>query len=289
MKTAGWLAMAVQLAAAGASAASTIDATNHYAWGANVGWVDAFADGTNGAVVGQFVCAGYLYAPSIGWINLGNGSPTNGYCYANAGRADFGVNLLEGGNLRGYAWSDSVGWVAFEDVGAPAVDLLAGTLSGSAWGANVGWISFSNGQAFVQTDRLDAGPDANTNGIPDQWELAKVGSLALLARNGHYGGKAMTDYEQYVADTDPNNSNDVLAITALTNAGATNSWVTWASKPTRLYRINQAGALTNAALWADSGLGLLSPDPVTTTTRLVTHATATQRFFRVSVMLPLGH
>ena len=98
----------------------------------------------------------------------------------------------------------------------------------------------------------------------------------------------MTDYEQYVADTDPNDTNDVLAITALTAVGATNDCLTWASRPTRLYRIDQAVTLSNAATWADSGLGLLSPDPTATTTRLLTHAVVTQRFFRVSAALPLG-
>ena len=41
-----------------ASAATTINAANHYAYAANLGWVDARGDVTSGAVIGEFVCSG---------------------------------------------------------------------------------------------------------------------------------------------------------------------------------------------------------------------------------------
>jgi hypothetical protein len=44
-----------------AGASSTIDTNNAYAYGANIGWVNARADGgTNGAVIGEFYCSGYI-------------------------------------------------------------------------------------------------------------------------------------------------------------------------------------------------------------------------------------
>src|SRR5215472_16009948 len=66
-----------------ASAASTINATNKFAYGANIGWLDWRGDTNNGAVIGEYVCSGYLYAANVGWINLCSGSPANGIQYQN--------------------------------------------------------------------------------------------------------------------------------------------------------------------------------------------------------------
>ena len=41
-------------------AGTTMDATNRYAYAANLGWVDWVADTNNGAVIGEYVCSGYL-------------------------------------------------------------------------------------------------------------------------------------------------------------------------------------------------------------------------------------
>src|SRR6266436_2166875 len=74
------------------SAATTINATDKYAYGANLGWMDWRGDTNSGAVIGEYVCSGYLYAANIGWINLGNGSPANQIQYQNNSATDYGVN-----------------------------------------------------------------------------------------------------------------------------------------------------------------------------------------------------
>ena len=66
--------LALPLAGRGAS---TIDATNHYAWGANIGWTNWLPSAADGVVVSEYVCSGYVYAANVGWINLGSGSPVN--------------------------------------------------------------------------------------------------------------------------------------------------------------------------------------------------------------------
>src|SRR5580698_6252529 len=73
-------------------AATTIDSVNRSAYGANVGWLDWVADTNNGAVIGEYVCSGYIYSANVGWINLGTGSPANGIQYQNNSATDFGVN-----------------------------------------------------------------------------------------------------------------------------------------------------------------------------------------------------
>src|SRR5262245_617248 len=116
-----------------AIAASTIDPTNKYAYGANIGWIDWRGDGTTGAIIGEYVCSGYIYSANAGWIYLGSGSPINGIQYQNLAANDFGVNTDGFGNLRGYAYGANIGWINFEGTGAPKVDLITGGLSGSIW------------------------------------------------------------------------------------------------------------------------------------------------------------
>ena len=118
-----------------AIAATTIDTANRYAYAANLGWLDAVADTNNGAVIGEYVCAGNLYSANVGWINLGSGSPANQIQYQNNSATDYGVNQDGLGNLTGYAYSANVGWINFEQTyGQPKVNLYNGQLSGSYLG-----------------------------------------------------------------------------------------------------------------------------------------------------------
>src|SRR5881396_1065932 len=156
-------------------AATTINATNNFAYGANIGWLNARGDVTSGAVIGEYVCSGYIWAANVGWIALGSGSPTNGIYYQNLSANDFGVNQDGLGNLRGYAYGANIGWINFENTGAPKVDLKTGNLTGYIYSANCGWISLSNAFAYVQTDTIARGNDSNANGLPDAWEKQYFG------------------------------------------------------------------------------------------------------------------
>ena len=98
-------------------AATTINATNRFAYGANNGWVDARGDGTNGAVIGEYVCAGFLYGANVGWISMGGGVPTNGIQYQNLAATDFGVNHDGVGNLRGFAYGPISGGLRLNPTG----------------------------------------------------------------------------------------------------------------------------------------------------------------------------
>src|SRR5688572_4683280 len=142
-----------------AGAATTINAVNHFGYGANIGWMDWRGDVANGAVIGEYICTGSIYAANVGWISLGSGTPTNGIRYQNNSASDYGVNHDGAGNLRGYAYGANIGWITFtnRDAGGgtyegPKVDLITGRMSGFLWSANCGWISLSNAFAFVQTD-----------------------------------------------------------------------------------------------------------------------------------------
>ena len=262
-------------------AATTIDASNHYAYGANLGWMDWRGDTTNGAVPGEYVCSGYLYAANVGWINLGSGSPANGIRYQNNSAADFGVNHDGAGNLSGYAYGANIGWIAFATNGAPQINLVTGNLSGSIYSANCGWISLSNTVAHVQTDSLYPGP-LDTNGLPIPWELSNFGTTGVNP-NADPDHDGMSNLQEYYAGTDPNNGNSNLRITVYQYEP--NNAVTWSSVPTRLYNVQQTTNLTTQT-WVDSGLGLISPDGAFTT-RSVALTNSPTEFYRIRAVLTL--
>ena len=269
-----------------AGAATTIDAANKYAYGANIGWVNAYADGANGAVIGDFYCMGYLYAANVGWINLGSGSPVNGIQYQNNSATDFGVNQDGLGNLRGYAWGANIGWINFENTGAPKVDLRSGILSGYVWSANCGWISLSNAVAYVQTDSLWPGQLA-PDGLPVAWLLTYFSTTNVNA-NADPDHDGMSNLQEYQAGTNPTNASSVLLITSGSFApGGTTASLTWNSVPTRFYYVqkNLNLATTN---WVDSGLGLISPALGSSTTDSFTDTNAPTRVYRVKAVLPLS-
>lgn len=266
---------------------TTIDPSHPYAYAANAGWLNAAGDVTNGAVIGQAYCTGYVWSANCGWICLGNG-PTNGWLYSNASSNDWGVNHDGAGSLSGYAYGANIGWINFEQThGRPHIDLWNGNLDGYVWSANIGWIGLSNTYAYVRTDSLDAGPDSDGDGIPDPWEYRMGGDLPTFTDGGHdEDADGVPDVEEYPADTDPTDPADMLAITNFQRQSDTNS-LTWTIEQTRFYELQQATTLTAAAAWSDSGLGQMSPDPGPSMTREVVDPSATPRFYRVRASIPL--
>lgn len=265
---------------------TTIDPVNRYAYGADFGWLDWYADVATGAVIGSYVCSGYIYSANVGWINLGSGSPTNEIQYQNLSGDDFGVNLDSQGNLSGLAWGANIGWINFTNSGAPRVNLLTGQFSGYAWSANCGWISLSNAVAYVQTDTIEPGT-LDTNGLPIAWELTYFGQTGLNPA-ADPTGKGMTLLEDYLAGTDPTNADSVFLITDETfSTGGTNAELTWDSVPTRFYSIQDTPDLTSP-VWTDSGLGLITPSSAAATAAAFTATNAPNRFYRVQAIRPLA-
>lgn len=272
-----------------ARAQSTIDLTNKWAWAAGAGWLDCRVDASNGVVVGEHVCSGFIYNPATGWIHLGSGAPTNGYVYGNGATNDYGVNHDGRGNLRGYGWSDSVEWIVFEDSGSPRINLRTGLITGLAYSPALGWISLSNTLVKLETRWLEPGPDEDGDGIPDMWEIARAGDTTTLSGGQDADLDGVDDDLEYIADTDPTDSNELFTIQAFTlpRSDATAD-VTWASSPTRLYAIETNGVLNATGWTAVAALGLISPDPQTNRTqRTVPGGPVGREYYRIKAVRPL--
>ena len=154
------LALVAALSAAIAFA-ENIDSGDQYAWGENVGWLNAepLGNGGPGVTVSNTALTGYMWGENIGWVNLNCANTT---CSGPAG--PWGVTNDDGaGNLRGYAWGENVGWISFSCKNNPSscagtgyygvhINPSTGVFSGYAWGENIGWISFNVPAAYrVQT------------------------------------------------------------------------------------------------------------------------------------------
>lgn len=234
-----------------ARAETSINATNRFAYAANLGWMDWRGDTNNGVVVGEYVCSGQIYSANAGWINLGDGSPANDVRYLNNSAADFGVNHDGAGNLRGYAWGANIGWVNFEGTGAPKVNLFNGALSGYAWSANCGWISLSNAVAHVRADTMKPAPLA-PNGLPAAWLLENFQTTDVEA-GADYDNDGASNGSEYLAGTDPADPNDVLRITSIGRQSppGLQTVLEWPGKLNRFYGVQRRPTPGAGGTWVE--------------------------------------
>lgn len=90
-----------------------------YAWSESIGWINFDSDAGNVSVSNTAI-TGHAYNDNTGWILLD------------------GVSNDGNGNLSGYAWSESVGYIDFSNV-----TIESNEFNGYAYNDNTGWISFN--------------------------------------------------------------------------------------------------------------------------------------------------
>jgi hypothetical protein len=310
MKTPSIVLVLLAIPALTALADSSIDSTDRYAYGANIGWTNWKHDtgAPEGALIGLNFCSGDVYGANVGWIDLGDGIPANGTDYQNNSASDFGVNVTSidltssppVATLEGYAYGANIGWINFEQAqGKPMINLSTGEFIGHAYSANCGWINLANGvPAALKTGSLDQGLDTDGDNIPDWWELTEVdgagmttgsqaGDLALLDDATDSDGDGTSDLDEFAADTNPFESGDVLRIfdVAATAAPMDNIDLEWTSEVTRKYDILSSTDLASFSL----DLADIIPDAGGTTARTFTDSPlGTRKFWRVRAKLPLS-
>ncbi len=97
-------------------------------------------------------------------------------------------------NISGYAWSDNIGWLSFNNTSDGSavnygvnIDIASGYLSGYAWSDNIGWISFNRsdtGNPPAAPFNGGSGPIAKYNA--GTREL--TGWMRVLANGGGWDG-----------------------------------------------------------------------------------------------------
>lgn len=258
-----------------------------FSWGGNVGWLHWRPQPASGVEVGQFICSGNIYSPTVGWICLGDGSPDNSIQYQNNSGRDFGINVDQAGNLRGFAYGANIGWINFETTGNARLDFNTGKLIGFAYGANVGWIALNDTLFSLAIDTIAPGADTDSDSIPDAWELSYADALTVFSADSDRDRDGQNDLQEYLADTDPFDRSDQLQVVSSTlSADKARLTLTWTSKPTRRYLIETRSQLGASSSWVESGLGLQLSSGIQTARTLETDPA--WQFFRIRAVRPLG-
>jgi len=132
----------------GASGAA-ISNTYHYAWNDQVGWIDfAYSGGNVRVPIGAGDLNGGAYVLSdASWVSL------NCVFTDSCSSVSYKVSSDTNGNLSGWAWSESFGWINFASstpitysvkvATTTTANYQAGEFDGYAWSENIGWISFN--------------------------------------------------------------------------------------------------------------------------------------------------
>jgi hypothetical protein len=215
MKSLIALLPALLLAPAALAQTSNIDPAHKFSWGENIGWMNWQAagspSGSQGALINPNILSGFVWCENVGYLNLGDGTPANGFAYANLNGTDFGVNLLGDDRLSGFAWGENIGWINF----GPHATLPAGQqarydgasarLRGYAWGENVGWINLDDPTHYVGTS---CPADFNCDGFLDFFDYDEFvntyegGTPPPCRTSADINGDGFVDffdYDDYVA------------------------------------------------------------------------------------------
>jgi hypothetical protein len=271
------LVAVVSLLVGGSGARLMADPGSQFAWGENIGWLNAGIE-TKGLSVRfdgvQGWLTGYVWGENIGWVKVGS---DGGGPYTNTLPSNWGVNVSATGSLTGYAWGENVGWVNF---GHPycngMINIANGSFSGYVWGENIGWINLGDWvQGFgLRTVAFETQPQGTPN-----WWLQNYG-----VNEGYDAGDGVPAWKKFVMDTDPTVSGDVLRSGIYSDAGGSFSIVVDPSSANRYYTLqNRVNLVTGS--WSNV-VGLVGIRGTGGALRFDhDHPTSTQSFYRVVVSL----
>ncbi|MBK8093331.1 MAG: hypothetical protein IPK32_15415 [Verrucomicrobiaceae bacterium] len=275
---------------------STITATARHTYAANFGWLNWRTNplATDAPVIEATMLHGKVYSSNVGWIDLGDGTPTgSGSQYTQTG-GDIGVNHDGSGGLSGYAYGANIGWITFDPAIAapPRVNLTTGAFSGYAYSANCGWIHLGS-----LTTRMNPGADTELlavggsgDGIADAWEQEQAQNAGItpnlanlgFSPNSDYDGDGVSDYLEYLADSNPYSAGSQLKITDFTHNPSTGEIdLGWNSSARRIYKVFCSSDLLT---WTQVG----ATQTGGTSSLQLTGPAAPHLFFRVETLLPLS-
>jgi hypothetical protein len=150
-----WLALlAALLLPTAAGSAETVDPDDddsQWAWGENIGWLDAEPQGDGGPGVETTWedLEGWLWSENAGWVSTACENTSS------CGDVDYGIDVETiitnpSVEFRAWAWAENLGWISTAcentdscgevDYGVE-IEVGTGDLIGWAWSENAGWIS----------------------------------------------------------------------------------------------------------------------------------------------------
>ena len=137
----------------------------------------------------------------------------------------------------------------------------------------------------VALDELSGG-NASSQGLPrtlaDEWEERHGGTARFGSGTNNWDGDGMTDWEEYVADTQPTNPASCFAIHGVSSAPP--CALTFSSSVARVYSLSACGDLPGGG-W--QGVAGLTNRPGTGAVMCLTDTNqAALRLYRLGVALP---
>lgn len=106
--------------------------------------------------------------------------------------AQSGSSSIPAQRLVGYAWSETIGWISFNDGARPVTLDAQGNLDGYAWSENIGWVKFGNWSS-VPDASLGTGSKLNGTALTG-WARAVAGmapaEIAAISSGSSGGSQA---------------------------------------------------------------------------------------------------
>lgn len=91
------------------------------------------------------------------------------------------------------------------------------------------------------------GSDTDSDGVADSWELLHFGSLSGTGIGSNFDGDVWTDWQEYVADTDPKNASSGFGFAAPGNSAALRVYIGPPTTNSRVYQVLWSSNLLTGA------------------------------------------